>query len=338
MRRVVLTLCMLSLPWAATAAGEPRYPELRTWVVDVATALRPGEIGELGAIAARLDREGTAQLAVAVVRPEDLGDVSRSEYAVELFRRWKLGHSKQSSDGLLLLFVAGPPGHRGLKVEVGYGLEGPLPDGKVGALMDENAGPHLKSGQIGTAAVALARALAATLETGAGRIDPAPRPWLGTNVAIALALSPGAATLALLLVFVLGYLRKRVPGREVKVLVAAAALACLPAFVGLIAGHARWLIWAVFVTFALAVVDTVLYFDLEESRCPKDGRWLRRRIRWAAFAIDKQCGCGYATVFSFAPGPNRAPSSRGGSAAVPPGDWSAGGGGESGGGGADREY
>src|SRR5207248_4023527 len=107
-----------------------KYPDSTGWVVDAAQVLTAGEQGTLRQIASQLDREGLAQLAVAVVRSEDLGDLSRAEYAVELFRRWKLGHSKQGSDGLLLLFVTGPPGKRGLKVEVGYGLEDTLPDGK----------------------------------------------------------------------------------------------------------------------------------------------------------------------------------------------------------------
>jgi uncharacterized membrane protein YgcG len=332
-----VALTFACLPWAA-AAGAPGYPDFDGWVVDSAHALTLEERGELHQIASRLDGEKLAQLAVAVVRPEDLDELSRSEYAVELFRRWKLGHSKASSDGLLLLLVTGPPGKRGLKVEVGYGLEGVLPDGKVGALMDESAGPHLKKGEMGAGAVALARALAAAVETGAVPGDTGSRPWLGAGLAIALALLPAAAVLALLLVFVAAYARQRVPGRVVPFLAVGAVLACLPGFVGLVAGGARWLIWAVFVTLALGVVDTLLYFDLEESRCPRDGRWLRRRIRWTAFAVDKQCPCGYETVFSFAPGPGRRPSPGVRSAGVQRSEWGGGGGGESGGGGADREY
>ena len=49
-----------------------------------------------------------------------------------------------NADGVLILMVPGKPGHRKLKVEVGYGLEGILPDGKVGALMDQYAGPSMK--------------------------------------------------------------------------------------------------------------------------------------------------------------------------------------------------
>jgi uncharacterized protein len=342
-RRVALTLCLVSLPCAAVVAA-PKYPELGGWIVDSARALTPAELGELQQIAGHLDREGLAQLGVAVVRPDDLDGMPRSEYAVELFRRWKLGHSKRSSDGLLLLFVAGPPGQRGLKVEVGYGLEGALPDGKVGALMDEVAGPRLRTGEIGAAAVALATRLARIVrEDSASQPEPGkarptePKGWLDPGIAISLALLPPAATFALLLVFLLAYFRKRVPGKEVTVLVLLAILACLPGFVGLVAANARWLIWALFVTLALAVVDTALYFELQQSHCPRDGRWLLRRVLWRALLVEKSCTCGYQTVFSFAPGSSATASGRRGSA-TSTGGWRGGGGGESGGGGADREY
>jgi uncharacterized membrane protein YgcG len=339
-----LTLTLACLPCAAGLAA-PRYPELSGWVVDSARALTPAELGELQQIAGQLDREGLAQLAVAVVRPDDLGAASRPEYAVELFRRWKLGHSKQSSDGLLLLFVAGPAGQRGLKVEVGYGLEEVLPDGKVGALMDQFAGPRLGKGEVGAAAVALASALARTVEESARASPPGPgrtraaepKRWLDPATAIFLALLPPAATLALLLAFVFAYLRKRVPGKEVTVLVVLAILACLPGFVGLVAANARWLIWVLFLTIALAVLDIALYFELLESKCPRDGRWLARRVRWTALLVEKSCACGYEAVFSFAPGSSRTASGRRASA-TSTGGWRGGGGGESGGGGADREY
>src|SRR5438128_6741785 len=191
MRWSGLALTFACLPCLAARAA-PKYPDSTGWVVDAAQALNPAEQGELHRIASHLDGEGLAQLAVAIVRPEDLGELSRPEYAAELFRRWKLGHSKQSSDGVLLLFVTGPPGKRGLKVEVGYGLEGTLPDGKVGALMDAAAGPHLRNGELGGATVALASALARTVEeaarAGASSQDrarsAAPKGWLAPGTAI----------------------------------------------------------------------------------------------------------------------------------------------------------
>ena len=344
MRWSAIALTFACLPFFA-ARGAPKYPDSTGWVVDAAQVLTADEQGTLHQIASQLDREGLAQLAVAVVRPEDLGESSRAEYAVELFRRWKLGHSKQSSDGLLLLFVTGPAGKRGLKVEVGYGLEGTLPDGKVGALMDEAAGPHLRKGEFGRAAVALASALARTVEGAARGGGPLqdrdrnaePKAWLAPGTAILLALLPVAATFALFLAFVLAYARKRIPGKEANVLVVVSVLTCLPGFVGLVAANAHWLIWALFLTLALAVLDVALYLELQESRCPRDGRWLRRRIRWSSLLVEKTCACGYRTGFSFAPGSGRTASTQRTSATAEEG-WRGGGGGESGGGGADRQY
>ena len=344
MRWSAIALTFACLPLFA-ARGAPKYPDSTGWVVDAAQVLTAGEQGTLRQIASQLDREGLAQLAVAVVRSEDLGDLSRAEYAVELFRRWKLGHSKQGSDGLLLLFVTGPPGKRGLKVEVGYGLEDTLPDGKVGALMDEAAGPHLRKGEFGGAAVALASALARTVEQAAGAggslqdrgRSARAKSWLAPGTAIALALLPVAAIFALFLAFVLSYARKRIPGKEANVLVVVSVLTCLPGFVGLVAANAHWLIWALFLTIALAVVDVALYLELQESQCPRDGRWLRRRILWSSLLVEKSCACGYRTEFSFAPGSGRAASTHRTSATTAEG-WKGGGGGESGGGGADRQY
>src|SRR5207248_10563654 len=201
---------------------------------------------------------------------------------------------------------------RGLKVEVGYGLEGVLPDAKVGALMDETAGPRIRKGEVGAAAVALASALARTIREAARAVslhDPArndePQGWLAPGTAIALALLPVAATFALFLAFVFAYARKRPAGKEATVLAVVSVLTCLPGFVGLVAAHAHWLIWALFFTLALTVVDVALYLELQESRCPRDGRWLSRRIVWSSLLVEKSCACGFRTGFSFAPGSGR---------------------------------
>ena len=80
-----------------------------------------------------------------------------------------------------------------------------------------------------------------------------------------------------------------------------------------------------------------LYLELQESQCPRDGRWLRRRILWSSLLVEKSCACGYRTGFSFAPGSGRTTSTQRTSATAEEG-WRGGGGGESGGGGADRQY
>ena len=67
-----------------------------------------------------------------------------------------------------MLLVPGEPGHRKIKVEVGYGLEGILPDGKVTALIDQYAVPAMKRDEYGRAAADLVQAYARVIEANAG--------------------------------------------------------------------------------------------------------------------------------------------------------------------------
>ena len=127
-------------------------PQFTSYVVDVPRAIADPQRATIEAQCAKFERDGLGQVAVAVV--VDLQYRDRKQYAADLFRQWGLG-ARGLDDGLLILLVPGPEGHRGVKVEVGYGLEGVLPDGKVGAILDEVAGPALRKGAYGDAAQAL---------------------------------------------------------------------------------------------------------------------------------------------------------------------------------------
>jgi uncharacterized protein len=69
----------------------------------------------------------------AVVVIDTTGDESIEEYANGLFREWGIGN-KQKNNGVLLLVAVKD---RKMRIEVGYGLEGILPDGKTGRIRDE---------------------------------------------------------------------------------------------------------------------------------------------------------------------------------------------------------
>src|SRR3979409_1388003 len=132
--RTALAFLLLAPPLLALVPDK-ELPEFTGYVVDRAHILDPGAQAQIVKRASELDRAGIAQIAVATV--PDLGSWSKEEFAVDLFRKWGLGHGKKRADGLLILLVPGAPGHRKIKVEVGYGLEGLLPDGKGGALIDQ---------------------------------------------------------------------------------------------------------------------------------------------------------------------------------------------------------
>ena len=85
-----------------------------------------------------LQKKTGAQIVVVTV--QSLGGQSIEEYATELFRKFGIG-DKEKNNGVLLLCSTGD---RLFRIEVGYGLEGRLTDGKTGRIQDEYIIPYLK--------------------------------------------------------------------------------------------------------------------------------------------------------------------------------------------------
>ena len=77
---------------------------------------------------------------IVVVTLTNLDGNSLEEYATELFRNFGIG-SKEKNNGVLLLLALE---ERQFRIEVGYGLEGVLTDGKTGRIQDEYIIPYLK--------------------------------------------------------------------------------------------------------------------------------------------------------------------------------------------------
>lgn len=79
---------------------------------------------------------------IAVVTVPDLGGDYIENFAVKLFEEWKIGSSKRDN-GVLLLVARDD--HK-LRIEVGYGLEGALPDSLAQQIIDKELTPKLQSG------------------------------------------------------------------------------------------------------------------------------------------------------------------------------------------------
>jgi uncharacterized protein len=95
-----------------------------------------------------LELRTSHQLVVATV--PSLDGRSVEDYANRLFRAWGLGR-KDQNDGVLLLVV---PTERKLRIEVGYGLEGVLPDAIAKVIIEQFMAPHLRAGRIDAAVTA----------------------------------------------------------------------------------------------------------------------------------------------------------------------------------------
>jgi len=81
---------------------------------------------------------------IAVVTVASLGGLTIEEYAEERFEKLGIG-AKDEDNGVLLLVAMA---ERRMRIEVGYGLEGALPDSKAGSIIDSIMTPKFKSGDI----------------------------------------------------------------------------------------------------------------------------------------------------------------------------------------------
>jgi uncharacterized protein len=96
------------------------------YVNDFAHVLDQSTIVQLDNICQQIDQKAHAQIAVVTIKSLDGSDIE--SYAVDLFKKWGIG-SKATNRGVLILLATQD---RRYRIEVGYGLEPILPDGKVG--------------------------------------------------------------------------------------------------------------------------------------------------------------------------------------------------------------
>lgn len=115
------------------------------YVQDFAHVLTEQQKKELIDLGMYLDDHTGAQIAVLTV--DSLQGLQVDEYALKAFREYKLGNADKDNGVLLLLAL----NDRKIRIEVGYGLEGILPDGKVGRILDSYSLPYLEEGNIGLA-------------------------------------------------------------------------------------------------------------------------------------------------------------------------------------------
>jgi uncharacterized protein len=116
-------LLLLALPLAAEPISQLRATN---YVNDFAHVLDDSTQAQLNDICRQIDSKAHAQIAVVTVNSLDGSDIE--SYAVSLFKAWGVG-SKSNDHGVLILLAVQD---RNYRIEVGYGLEPILPDGKVG--------------------------------------------------------------------------------------------------------------------------------------------------------------------------------------------------------------
>lgn len=135
-----LTLCLLCLLPLAAVADEVAVPALTARVTDLTGTLAPEQRDALVSRLQEYESQKGTQIAVLIVpttQPEAI-----EQYSIRVVEQWKLGR-KGVDDGVLLLVAKED---RKLRIEVGYGLEGVLPDAIAKRIIAEDISPHFKQG------------------------------------------------------------------------------------------------------------------------------------------------------------------------------------------------
>ena len=116
-----------------------QFPQLTGRVVDAANILDPAQEAELTAKLERLEKQSQRQLVVATI--PDLQGYEIADYGYRLGDHWGIG-DKGRDDGVILIVA---PKDRKVRIEVGYGLEGILPDILAGRIIRNAIIPRFKA-------------------------------------------------------------------------------------------------------------------------------------------------------------------------------------------------
>ena len=122
------------------------FPKLTGRVVDAANIIPDDQEPALEAKLKALEDNSGRQLVVATI--PDLQGYPLSDYGYKLGRAWAIGEKSKNSGALLFLAPNEPAGHRGPRIEVGYGLEPILTDGLSHIIAYDVMTPMLKNGDI----------------------------------------------------------------------------------------------------------------------------------------------------------------------------------------------
>jgi uncharacterized protein len=123
------------------AAAETPIPDPPTrWVTDTANFMSPGAASALDSRLQAYEQSTGHQLIVYI--GQSSGDAPIDDWAVRAFQKWKVGR-KGIDDGLVLFIMAAD---RKLRFEVGYGLEGQVPDAIASRVINDVIVPRIQAG------------------------------------------------------------------------------------------------------------------------------------------------------------------------------------------------
>lgn len=141
-----LVLSMAALLVIAVSPGltAQELPRPTGYVNDYVGLISAEERSRIEAVIQAVQSATGAEIAVVTVPSyEPYGSIE--QFGVVLAESWGVGASDDDSGAIIILAMQ----EREVRIEIGYGLEGILPDGRVGAILDEMVLPSFREGNWG---------------------------------------------------------------------------------------------------------------------------------------------------------------------------------------------
>ena len=242
MLRWLAILCFALLPLSGWSANEVALPALSERVTDLTATLSAEDRAGLTASLAALEKDKGAQIAIVLLpttQPESI-----EQFGIRLADAWKIGR-KGVDDGLIVIVAKDD---RRMRIEVGYGLEGAIPDAIAKRIVAEQMAPRFRQGDFAGGL----RATVASLDK-VIRGEPLPAPVTPANQGGTDA--GDALTFLLIVLFMAGVIRSMF-----------GLLGSLA-----VSGAAGWLAWTIFASLGLAGGAALLAFALSFVRLGRGG-------------------------------------------------------------------
>jgi uncharacterized protein len=136
-----MVFLFLFLIFYSLSFAQPEVPQLKNWANDFTSTLSPQELQQLDFRLKSFEDTTTNQLVSLMIA--SLDGYPLEEYAFEVAEKNKIG-TKEKSNGVLLLVVKND---RKMRIEVGYGLEGVLPDALSSSIIRNEIAPYFRKNE-----------------------------------------------------------------------------------------------------------------------------------------------------------------------------------------------
>jgi uncharacterized protein len=140
-RRLIGYILLLALSGVAAGAAEVIPPAPPRYFNDYAGVVSPETASRLNQTLEDFERETSSQIVVAIY-PHMQSNSSIEDYTVRVAQAWKVGQKQKNNGAVLFVFTQ----DRKMYLQVGYGLEGALPDALAKQIIENELKPRFRNG------------------------------------------------------------------------------------------------------------------------------------------------------------------------------------------------